>query len=133
MGRLSDADANALLDSLYGSGTPATRYYGLSTTQPANDGTNITEPSGGSYARVAVTNNSTNWPAASARAKSNGTAMMFPSPTGSWGVIGWWVEMSASSGGTMKDSGALNNPGAVNSGDPAPGWGVGGFVITCPG
>lgn len=132
MGRLSDTDANALLDSLFGSASPATYYFGLSTTQPTSAGGNITEPSGGAYARVSVTNNSTNFPAAASRSKSNGTAITFPSPSGSWGTVGWWVIMTASSGGTMRSSGALNNASTIASGDPAPAFGVGAFVISCP-
>lgn len=55
-----------ILDQIFG-GTawspPATLYFGLSTTTIYADGTGITEPSGGLYARVAVTNNVTNFPA----------------------------------------------------------------------
>lgn len=60
--------ANAQIQSaLYGGsslGAPATWYVGWSTTQPNQDGSNVTEPSGNGYARVAVTNNATNFPAA---------------------------------------------------------------------
>ena len=54
--------ANTVLDSLFGSGTPATLYIGLYSAAPDADGTGGTELSGGSYARAAVTNNTTNWP-----------------------------------------------------------------------
>lgn len=52
--------------ALYGGqalGTPASWYIGWSTTTPNQDGSNFTEPSVGGYARVAVTNNTTNFPA----------------------------------------------------------------------
>lgn len=91
MGRLATTQANALLDYMFGQTgsytVPATYYIALSTTTPTDAGTNVTEPSGNAYARVAVTNNSTNFPAASSRAKSNGTAITFPVATGSWGTI----------------------------------------------
>lgn len=129
---LTDTQANADLDARYGSGSPATIYFGLSTTLPTNSGSNITEPSGGSYARVAVTNNSTNFPAASARSKSNGTAITFPSPTGSWGTVGYWIEMSASTGGSLRAFGALNSSQTVSSGDQAPTFAAGAFVVSIP-
>ena len=54
----------ALLDADFGSGTPATWYLAAFLTMPAADGTGGVEPAVGSYARVAVTNNGTNWPVA---------------------------------------------------------------------
>lgn len=115
-GRMSDAVANAILDSLFGSGTPATYYVGLSTTLPTNTGTNVTEPSGGSYARVAVTNNSTNFPAAVSRAKANGVAIAFPTASGSWGTVQWYILMSASTSGTFYGWGPLAGPASIVSG-----------------
>lgn len=48
-----------------GSGTPGTWYVALLTALPTDgDGTGITEANWTGYARVAVTNNSTNFPAA---------------------------------------------------------------------
>ena len=60
--------ANSALDKFFGAANftpPATLYFGLSTTAISIDGTGATEPSGGSYARVAFTNNKTNWGVAS--------------------------------------------------------------------
>ena len=50
------------------------------------------EPSAGGYARVSITNNTTNWPAptqsgAAASQVQNGTAVTFPTTTGSWGAF----------------------------------------------
>lgn len=69
---------NAMLDSVFGSGSPATVYVALTVAG--------VEVSGSGYTRAAVTNNSTNFPAASGGAKTNGTAITFPTPTGSWGT-----------------------------------------------
>lgn len=60
------------------------------------------EASGGSYARVAVTANSTNFPNASSASPSvseNGTAVSFPSPSADWGYAVGWLESDASSAG----------------------------------
>lgn len=51
--------------AIYGAqaiGTPATFYAAWSTTTPNQDGSNFTEPVGNGYARVALTNNQTNFP-----------------------------------------------------------------------
>lgn len=102
----TDIEERTILDNRFGSGTPATWYVGLSTTVPNGDGTNVTEPVGGSYARAAKTNNVTNFPAASTSAgvttKTNGTAVAFPTPTSSWGKIVAVVLCDVSTGGTAR-------------------------------
>ncbi len=87
-GLLNIDEANALLDSKFGSGTPASWDIGILKTEPARDGTGYTEvsSSGTGYARVSYTNNSTNWPAASAATKRNGTLLDFGSATADWGT-----------------------------------------------
>lgn len=136
MGRMSDAQANLLLD-LYFSKTantavPATLYVGLSTTLPTNTGTNVTEPAGGSYARVAVTNDSTNFPAATARSKSNGTDIVFPTATGSWGTVTHFVIYDALTSGNFVAWGALTVPVSVISGATVT-FATGSLVINAPG
>jgi len=111
---------NALINQLFGNtaySTPTTYYFGLSTSAPAQGGTGVTEPSGNGYARVAVTNNTTNFPAASNGSKTNGTAITFPTSTGSWGTVSYFVIYDASSAGNLIAYGALNNPQTVSSGD----------------
>lgn len=64
-------------------------YIGLSTTPINNDGTGITEPADG-YARAVVTNNQTEWPAATGGGpaiKQNADEIAFPMATGSWGQV----------------------------------------------
>lgn len=99
---------------------PATLYVGLSSTQPAQDGTNITEPSGGAYARVAVTNNTTNWPAAQTGPSgnsviSNATAVTFPTATASWGTLDYYFVSDAATGGNMLGWATLSSPQTVNA------------------
>ncbi len=135
MGFLSDNDANNMLDARFGavaSSAPATYYVGLSTTTPTNTGSNITEPSGNAYARVAVTNNTTNWPAAASRSKSNGTTITFPTATGSWGTVTHFVLFDAATAGNMRAWGALTASQSVASG-ATPDFPVGALVISAPG
>ena len=74
--------------------------FGLSQTT-ANKGGTVTEPSGGGYARVAVTNNLTSFPSASSGSKSNAVAIQFPSPTASWGTITTVFIADAATGGDV--------------------------------
>lgn len=83
---LSTVYANAVLDSLLGSGSPATVYAALYTATPTVGGGG-TEVAGGSYARVALTNNATNFPPAAAASKHNGTSIVFPKATALWGTV----------------------------------------------
>ncbi len=88
--RISDSDAEAILDDKLGSGTPATVYIGIITAAPGNDGTGYTECSMTGYARVTMTNNTTNFPdcVAGSRTKKTGTSVAFPSLTAGGPVVG---------------------------------------------
>lgn len=79
MGTFASAERDAMLDSKLGSGTPATVYLAAYVSS--------VEVSGNSYARVAITNNVSNFPASSGGAKSNGSDFSFPEATGSWGTV----------------------------------------------
>lgn len=61
---VNNTDALAFLDNRYGSGSPGTLYAALFSVLPTN-GSGGTEFVGGTYARIAITNNNTNFPAAS--------------------------------------------------------------------
>jgi len=111
-----------LLDHVFGAATytpPATLYVALSTTAPNDDGTNVTEPGGGSYARAAVTNNATEWPAASGGSKTHANDIIFPTATGSWGTISHYAVYDAVSGGNLLGHGALSVPKLVGATDTA--------------
>lgn len=60
-----DVEAQACADRVLGSGSPANVDIGAFSVMPANDGSGGTEFSGSGYARFTVTNNATNFPAAS--------------------------------------------------------------------
>lgn len=64
MSSLSIYAHKQLLDFLFGSGSPATVYFARFTVAPGIDGTGGTECTGGTYARAAATNNTSNFPAA---------------------------------------------------------------------
>lgn len=99
-----------IADSQFGGGAtswaPATWYLALSTTTPSNDGSGFSEPVGGAYARVAITNNATNFPAAfndgGVTKKWNGAKFTFANPTGSWGSVTHFGFFTAASGGTVQ-------------------------------
>ena len=120
-GSKSDYLENKLLNHVLGGGDytrPATVYVALYTAAPTDAGGG-TEVSGGSYARVAVTNNATNWPAASGGQKSNGTAITFPAATASWGTVLAWGIFDAASGGNLLYYGTLAENKTISTGATA--------------
>lgn len=110
---------NLILDRIFGSQTltpPATWYVGLSTTTPTQAGANVTEPSGGSYARVGVVNNKTNWGTAASGQLTNSVAISFPESTASWGTITHIIFYDAASAGNVWFYSQLSSSKAVASG-----------------
>ena len=96
--------ANKILDRNFGItaySPPATMYFGLSTTTIQIDGTGATEPSGGNYARVGVTNDKTTWGTASNGALTNSIAVTFPESSASWGTITHVFISDASTSGNI--------------------------------
>lgn len=103
MGSFTDTAENAILNAVYNAaalGAPATWYIALFTATPS-DAAGGTEVTGGSYARLAVTANTTNFPSASGGAISNANALDFVQATASWGSVVAAAGMSASAAGTM--------------------------------
>ena len=123
---------NKVLDLIFGGQgwtPPATLYCALFTVMPNAAGAGATEVTGGSYARVAVTNNLTNFPAAGSAQKQNGALIDFGTPSAAWGTVvgaGWY---DASTGGNLIEAGPLSTSRVVGSGVPfsIP---IGGFVAT---
>ena len=98
----------------------ATVYLALwtATLSDSSTGAPAGEVSGGSYARLAITNNTTNWPNSSGGVKSNGTVLTFATPSGSWGTVTDWALIDSSSGaGNILFYGTLTTPKTINSGD----------------
>lgn len=95
-----------ILDQILGgsSYSPAsTLYIGLWNTTLSDVSTGLTsgEISGGNYARVAVPNDATHWPAASSGSKSNALSIAFPYATSSWGTVKTVAILDASTGGNL--------------------------------
>jgi hypothetical protein len=120
-GSKSNTLENALLDHVLGGGDytrPATVYVALFTAAPSDSGGG-TEVTGGSYARASVTNNGTNWPAASGGAKSNGTDITFVTASANWGTIVAMGIFDASTSGNLLYWADLTVSKAINNGDTA--------------
>jgi len=118
-GSKSDFLENELLDHVYGNAAyspPATVYVALFTVAPSDAGGG-TECTGGSYERKAVTNNATNWPAAVGGVKSNGVAITFVTPTGSWGTVVAFGTLDALAAGNLLNWGDLTTPQAIGTGN----------------
>jgi hypothetical protein len=123
-GSFSDYLELELLDHVFGGADytrPATVYVALFTARGTDNqsdaGTNFTEVSGGAYARASVTNNATNWPAASGGSKANGTAIAFPTASASWGVVTAFGIYDASSAGNLLAWADLTASKTVDNGD----------------
>lgn len=132
MGSATNAEENSILKARFGGAAdtvPATWYVGLSTTTPT-DSVGGSEPSGGAYARVAVTNNTTNFPAPTAGSISNGAAITFPAPTANWGTVTHFELFDAATAGNRCYWGALGTARTINNGDSAPSFAVGALTIT---
>lgn len=102
----SDYFENKALGLLFGQVSytvPATYYVGLwtATLSDASTGATAGEPSGGSYARVSVTNNSSNFDAVTGGATSNTNLITFPMASASWGTVTYVGICDASTGGNM--------------------------------
>lgn len=117
----SDFLENELLDHVLGNAAysaPATVYIALFTATPSDTGGG-TEVTGGSYARASVTNNATNWPAASGGAKANGTEILFTTATANWGTVTSFGIFDASTAGNLIYWGDVSPSKVINSGDTA--------------
>lgn len=118
MAAMSDYLEAALLGHLFQGVSytaPATVYIALGT---ASSDSSFTELSGGSYARVAVTCNSTNWPGPTSNdgTVSNGVAITFPAATADWSTATHFAIFDASTSGNLLFYAALPTPRTVTNG-----------------
>jgi hypothetical protein len=108
---------------------PTTLYFAMFTATPGPTGGG-TEVTGGNYARVPFTNNSTNFPATAAQIKSNASAVQFPNPsTAAWGTPQAWGAYDAATAGNLWFYGSLSSIAALALGDSAQ-WPAGTFDLT---
>lgn len=122
-----------LLDHVFGGATmdytaPVTHYLGLAVSV-AEDGTITSEPSGSNYARVSVTNNGTNWPAATAGSKASGAVFTFPEASGSWGTLEVFFIADDPTAGNVLAYGDLTVHKTIGDGDQ-PKFNSGNITIT---
>ena len=110
---------------------PAGIWIGLFTAAPSDSGGG-TEVSGGSYARVQVTQLDANWnaPTGGNGLFDNVNAITFATPSANWGTITHFGIFDASSAGNLLIWGPLTASKSVNNGDPAPNWAAGAMDIT---
>jgi hypothetical protein len=114
---ISSYAANAHLNFDLGSTSyspPATWYVGLSTVTVTATGS-YTEPVSGSYARVAVTNNKTNFSTSTGSTLTNLVAITFPESSGSWGTATDVMFLDASTAGNLWYYQALPIPKVIQS------------------
>lgn len=113
-----------MLDAALGNETTtplavATVHIALSTADPGPAGAGFAEPSPpNGYARVAVSNTPTEWPAATSGIKLNGVDIDFPAATaGGWGTVTHFGIFVVTTGGVVSMWGELDTPLLVNDGD----------------
>lgn len=106
---------NKIMDTMYTS-NDAEFYIGLSSTAPSKDGTGVTEPSGGNYARVKVTG----FTAPDNGMVKNTSALEFPRSTAVWfestAKATYWVLFDgAETGANVLSSGNLDEAKTIES------------------
>lgn len=122
-----------LLDLQFGNvaySPTTTLYVGLSSTAINDDGTGVTEPTTGGYARVAVPNDTTNWTDLAGGGKQNGTVIEFPQATADYGnpITHFFIADTATTGGIIAYN-ALGTAKTITTGDTAS-FGIGSLTIT---
>lgn len=119
MGGKSDFLETQLLSHILGRTTytaPATLYIALFNISPGDDGG--AEIGGLDYARVAYTNNPSDWTTPVQGQRANANEISFPIVgSGAWGTIVSFAIMDQSSGGNMLYWGDLYNPIDTEDGD----------------
>ena len=113
---------NEILDHVLGGGDytrPATVYIGLWTAALSDTSTGATanEANYGSYARVAVTNDGTSFPAAASGAKSNDIDIEFPQSTSGSNTVVAVAVLDAAANGNILYWADLAANRTITSGD----------------
>lgn len=124
MSGFTDIVEQDLLDYVIATYGGTTKYIGLSSTNPGEDGLGVTEPSSGGYSRVSTTD-AGDWNVASGSApatKSNSVTKSFPTATADWSAganMTHFAIFDAASLGNVVTFGALGTPKPVLNGDTA--------------
>ena len=107
---------NLVAGNIFGTQTtpaiPESYYLGLSSTEPTESGTNVTEPgSGTGYERVLLTNLG----APSDGEVSNSSSIDFDESTAAWGTMTHFVIYDAQTGGNLLIYGELSADRSVEA------------------
>ena len=130
MSSMSNNYENKVADFLYRGQSytpPATLWVGF-LTAVASDSTAGTEVTGGSYARVGISADTTNMSGTQGAAStgvstgtggtiSNNVEIVFPTPSADWGLVVGMAIWDASTGGNIRDYCALTSSKSIFSGD----------------
>lgn len=121
MSQISDYLEAELLKHIFRTGSftkPSTIYIALCLAAPtdASTGSTISEPSGGSYARVQVGPSDATWSAVGiAGTTDNVAAITFPAATANWGLVTHYAICDAATAGNVLIYGTLATPQVINS------------------
>jgi hypothetical protein len=126
---LEDEFSTGLLEALTSFSTASgvsLMYMALSSTAPAPDGTNVTEPTGGGYARTLVDTSGTGidlavrqvgWGTSNIAQAYNLANITFPTATAPWSGLTHWAMYDAFTGGNLCFFGALDSTVNVLTGE----------------
>lgn len=126
--------ANHGLDLILGAvafSAPATIYAAMYTVTPPAGGGG-TEATAGGYVRTGLTNNLTNWPAASGGVKANGAAYAWAAASADWSSgtnMAGAALLDAATSGNELYFGDLTVPKPVKNGDTAQ-FAIGAISVT---
>lgn len=124
---------NKLIDHIFQNTaftSPSTLYVALFTAVSDGEAGTVTEVSGGSYARVAVTANSSNWSDATGNngTTSNVNAVTFPAATADWGTVTHFGIYDASTAGNLLVYAALTSSRNITNGS-TPSFAAGALTV----
>lgn len=110
--------------------SPTTLYIALFTAVSDGEAGTVTEVTGGSYARVAVTANASNWADATGNngTTSNVGAVTFPAATADWGTVTHFGIYDASSAGNLLVYAALTASRTITNGS-TPSFAAGALTV----
>lgn len=114
----------AILNHILGAETytpPGIVYVALSSAayNESATGASFSEVAVGSYARVAMTNNTTSWPHITGSSKTNGITVTFPTASSSWPEVLSFYLLDASTSGNILYGGDLTTGRTLLTGDTA--------------
>ena len=108
-------------------------WVGAGVLGDTSTGSTAGEPVGASYSRSSVTNNATNWPAATGTTvatKTNGTAIIFATAgAGGWGTVNQFAIVDNSAAGEILYWSDLTTPKGIAGNDTAS-FAIGALSIT---